>query len=68
MMPIKIIDSHAQKVISGIVSQLIEAKSKSNNTRIHDLEIQLDAKIYEIYEITPEQVLIIEGGSNLGKY
>ena len=58
-LPIKIAPEQIQKSISLIVDKIVEAK-KDGDTSL-DLENQIDQLVYKLYELTEEEIKIIEG-------
>ena len=58
-LPIKIAPEQIQKSISTIVDKIVEAK-KDGDTSL-DLENQIDQLVYKLYELTEEEIKIIEG-------
>jgi hypothetical protein len=68
-LPIKIVDKNRQNEIEILVDKILIAKQnseKSQKTKIYiaDLEQQIDKFVYELYEITEEEIKIIETQKN----
>jgi adenine-specific DNA-methyltransferase len=57
--PIKIADSKIQTQFEGVVDKVLLAKKKNKDTS--DLEKQIDEMVYGLYELTEEQIKIVEG-------
>lgn len=57
-LPIPVISLDIENEISNISMQIIELKKASNET--NDLETQIDALVYKIFNITEEEIKIIE--------
>jgi adenine-specific DNA-methyltransferase len=60
-LPIPNIDINKQKPISDIVKQILRLKSERSNSDTTDLENQIDQLVYQLYELTEEEIKIIEG-------
>lgn len=59
-LPIKMADTKMQEKIEIIVDQILAKKSKENATDTSDLENQIDQLVYQLYELTEEEIKIIE--------
>lgn len=59
-LPIKMTDN--QKPFIDLVDQLLESKRKGEDTT--DLEQQIDALVYELYDLTPDEIAIVENSGN----
>ena len=59
-LPIKQADSIGQKQIINLVEQVNSAKS--NGLVSDNIECQIDQLVYQIYDLTPEEIEIIENG------
>ena len=55
-LPIK--NNNYQEVLSNLVIKVIESKKENTNTT--DLEQQIDNLVYKLYELTYEEVLVVE--------
>jgi uncharacterized protein (DUF2344 family) len=49
-----------QKKIKKIVEQIITLKNTDKNSNIVNLEQQIDKLVYKLYELTYEEVLVVE--------
>ena len=56
--PIKVIDKQKQQSFVDIVNKIIELKEEEKDTTV--LEVKLDNMIYELYELSDEEIKIIE--------
>lgn len=59
-LPIKFADNKTQTKIEILVDEITTYKLKDNSIDISDLENQIDQLIYELYELTEEEIKIIE--------
>jgi hypothetical protein len=59
--PIKNISKEQQKSFITLVDQILSAKKKDSNADTSALEHQIDKMVYELYELTPEEIAIVEG-------
>ena len=51
-----------QKVlISKLVNQILDAKRTNPDTTVSDLENEIDQIVYLLYDLTPEEIKIVEG-------
>jgi hypothetical protein len=60
-LPIKMADTKMQEKIEIIVDQILTKKSKDNATDTSDLESQIDQLVYQLYNLTEEEIKIVEG-------
>ncbi|MBV6484648.1 MAG: hypothetical protein KFKLKKLM_01158 [Flavobacteriales bacterium] len=58
--PIKVISIDEQKSFIKLVDKVIEAKKKNPSADTTDLENQIDQLVYQLYELTEEEIRIIE--------
>ena len=49
-----------QKTISGIVKQVVKAKKQKNTVNTCNLEKKIDHLVYQLYDLTEEEIKIIE--------
>lgn len=66
-LPIKIPSKTNRAVISkmeSLVDQILSLKNQDCSVDTSDLESQIDQLVYELYDLTPEEIAIIEGNSN----
>ena len=61
VIPIPEASTAQQHEIEAIVKQIIAKKSAAPIAYTSDLERQIDKKVYELYELTDEEIKIIEG-------
>ncbi len=59
-MPIPIVSTEQQNLISGIVEQILHTKGTDVNVNTSTLEHQIDELVYQLYNLTPEEIYIIE--------
>lgn len=59
-LPIKMADSKTQEIIENMVDQILTMKSQDNSADTIALESQIDHLIYQLYELTEEEIAIIE--------
>ena len=52
-----------QKPFIKLVDKILALKSTNPTTNTTALEAQIDAMVYELYELTPEEVAIVEAGN-----
>jgi len=61
--PILVANSNTKNVIEKIeklVSQILVFKKQNKNTDTKDLENQIDQLVYKLYDLTDEEIKIIE--------
>ena len=58
--PIPIVSTEQQNLISGIVEQILHTKGTDVNVNTSTLEHQIDELVYQLYNLTPEEIAIIE--------
>lgn len=61
-LPIKLADIKIQEQIETIVEQILTKKSLPESTDTTDLENQIDQLVYQLYDLTDEEIKIIENG------
>ena len=59
--PIPIISPDKQKPISNLVEKIISKKQENYNADTTSLEQDINTFVYELYDLTPEEIAIIEG-------
>jgi hypothetical protein len=59
--PIPKIPDKSQQPFITLVDQILAAKQKDPNTDTSTLERQIDKMVYELYELTPNEIAIVEG-------
>jgi adenine-specific DNA-methyltransferase len=60
-LPVPNIDINKQKPISDIVKEILNLKSKNIDSNTINLETQIDKLVYQLYELTEEEIKIVEG-------
>jgi len=60
-LPIPNINSKDQKPFITLVDKILSAKEKDNKADTSNLEKQLDEMVYKLYELTEEEIKIVEG-------
>ena len=61
-LPIPITDKIQQSKISSLVSEILSLKKGNPNLDTDDLESQIDHLVYQLYDLTAEEIAIIENG------
>ena len=59
--PIKKIPLRSQNVFIGIVDNILKRKEQDPSSDTTELENQIDQLVYELYELTDDEIKIIEG-------
>ena len=59
--PIKDIDSIHQQPFIEKVNQILAIKKEDSQVNTSELEAEIDRMVYELYELTEEEILIVEG-------
>jgi hypothetical protein len=59
-LPIKLVDTKTQEKIEKLVDQILKYKSQDNSANTTDLENQIDKLVYELYDLSEEEIKIIE--------
>ena len=49
-----------QKIIIGLVDQVLEKKRINHNADTSSLEKEIDQQVYALYNLTPEEISVIE--------
>lgn len=65
--PIPVPDVKIQTRIGAIVNEIIERKSANANASIQDLENQIDNIVYHLYDLTYDEVLIVDPQPQLSR-
>jgi adenine-specific DNA-methyltransferase len=60
-LPIKIIGIKTQEKIETLVDQILSTKEKDKTIDTTDLEAQIDQLVYKLYDLTEEEIKIVEG-------
>lgn len=59
--PIPKISCHDQHAVITLVDQILTAKQKDPNADTSVLERQIDQMVYKLYDLTPDEIAIVEG-------
>ena len=57
--PIPAISEDEQKPFIALVNKILDAKTEGKDSA--DLEKQIDVLVYKLYDLTPEEIIIVEG-------
>ena len=63
-LPVKICNSSIQSKVVLLVDKILSAKANDKLADTTKLENQIDQLIYKLYDLTEEEIAIIEGGSH----
>ncbi|WP_228020096.1 hypothetical protein [Sphaerospermopsis sp. LEGE 08334] len=61
MLPIKEPTEIEELSLENLVDQILNAKKLDPNADTTALEREIDQMVYQLYELTPEEIKIIEG-------
>ena len=61
-MPIKIIENDSESKISQKVQNILTAKKSDPKADTTALEKAIDQLVYQLYDLTEEEIKIVEGG------
>lgn len=64
-LPILIVDPNAQQPFITLVDQILTAKQKAPDADTSALERQIDQMVYTLYDLTPGEFAIVDGGGKL---
>ena len=59
--PIKFISKNEQIKFVDLADQIIDLKQTDKSADTSDLETQIDQLVYQLYDLTEEEIKIIEG-------
>jgi restriction endonuclease S subunit len=59
--PIKLINKKEQNKMIVLVDKIIETKRQTDEADTTALEAQIDQLVYQLYELTAEEIAIVEG-------
>ncbi len=62
-LPIKIIAESGQRVFVDLVDQILSLKKQNKDADAKNLESQIDQLVYKLYDLTPEEIVIVENSS-----
>lgn len=51
------------RIIEALVTEIIEARECDVDVDVSSQEADLDTLVYELYELTPEEITLVEGGT-----
>jgi adenine-specific DNA-methyltransferase len=60
-LPIPKISEAEQQLFVELVDKIILAKENNQNADTSDMETEIDRMVYQLYELTPEEIAIVEG-------
>lgn len=63
VIPIKKISTSSQAPIIKLVDQILAAKRKGPNADTSELEREIDRLLYQLYDLTPEEIEIVEASA-----
>ena len=63
--PIPIITTAQKTSISKLVNQILAAKRPDPDADVSELEKEIDQIVYLLYDLTPEEIAIVEGAENV---
>lgn len=62
--PIAEISEERQAAVMELVQQILAVKATDPQADISALEGEIDALVYQLYGLTPEEIAIVEQGNN----
>ena len=57
--------SEQQDLIEILVNQILDAKDTDPNANVSELENEIDQIVYLLYDLTPEEIAIVEDAENV---
>ena len=60
LLPIKLPNKEQEHKIEALISQIIQCKEKDSSNDTTTLEKEIDRMIYELYDLTEEEIKIVE--------
>ena len=63
--PIAVPEIEVQTRIGHLVDEIIERKSTNANASIQDMENQIDIIVYHLYDLTYDEVLIVDSQTQI---
>ena len=63
--PIPEVASDQQALIIELVDQILDAKHTDPDADVSELENEIDQIVYLLYDLTPEEIVIVEGAENV---
>jgi hypothetical protein len=64
-LPVRNGDKATEQTITALVSKIVSTKNRNRNADTTTLEQQIDECVYKLYDLTPEEIELVESG--LGK-
>ncbi|MCF7837428.1 MAG: Eco57I restriction-modification methylase domain-containing protein [Candidatus Marinimicrobia bacterium] len=65
--PVPDAESEHCNLVSGLVSRVTEVKARDPNADVAVMEAEIDRLVYQLYDLTPEEIAIVEGREGGGK-
>lgn len=59
--PLPKIDNTNQEILTNLVDQILSLKKENPKADISELENQIDELVYQLYELTPEEIAVVKG-------
>jgi hypothetical protein len=60
--PVRLTNEKARQTIAATAAKILAAKRKNPDADVTDLEISMNRHVYDLYELTPEEIALVEGG------
>lgn len=60
-LPIKIADSKTQEIFITLVDKILATKKENPTSDTSELEAEIDQLVYQLYDLTEEEIAIVEG-------
>ena len=60
-LPIPDVSPEQQEPIVKLVDQILDAKRTNLHAKVSELEDEIDQLVYELYDLTPNEVEIVDG-------
>ena len=58
--PIKVIPTEYQMLFITLVNTILDLKKENSSADTTDLEAEIDRLVYELYDLTEEEIAIVE--------
>ena len=62
--PIPAVSPERQKPVERLVDRILAAKARDATADVSALEREIDALVYALYALTPEEIQLVEGAQN----
>ena len=59
--PIMLTSKETQQPIITLVDQILSLKKADSKADTSDLENEIDELVYQLYELTPEEIAVVKG-------